>query len=168
MLLIKIPTTSYVSATRDMSMISQVMGGYSNYWANSVNPSVNGRTHKAVNYPFFILWPIIYFFRKLVKVVNALGREEYGSEIRIGKTHNFWKTNFCLWGKKTPTNVCPFHSSFTFFLSSRSRELVVRFPSRFLLFSSIFPWLGSPFLCCTVDGGRDSRFRGLQRSFLLL
>ena len=54
-------------------------GNYSNPWANSVEPSVNGRTHKEVNYLFFLIHPIIYFFQKLVEVVNALGRERYGS-----------------------------------------------------------------------------------------
>ena len=60
-------------------------GKYSNPWTNRVKPNVNGRTHKDVNYLFFLLWPIIYFFHKLVEVVNAFRWEEYGSQIRMGK-----------------------------------------------------------------------------------
>ena len=38
---------------------------------------------------FVFLHPIIYFFHKLVGAVNALGREKYGSQIRIGESHHF-------------------------------------------------------------------------------
>ena len=138
---------------------------YTNYWANSVEPSVNGRTHKAVNYPFCLLCRIIYFFQRLVGEVNAWGMEEYGSQIRIGKTHNCWKTNFCLWGKKTPTNIFTFHSSFTFFLSSRSWSLMCVFLHDFCCFPHFSIPINPFFLLLSGWEERFSRFVGLGRSF---
>ena len=63
------------------------------------NREGNIQTHKAVNYPFCLLCPIIYFFQKLVEVVNALGWEEYGFKFVLGKPSIFGKMNFDLWGK---------------------------------------------------------------------
>ena len=100
--LIKIPTTSYVNATlkrwgHDFTRNRE--GKYSHDWANRVNPNVNGRTHKSVNYPFCHLCPIIYFFHKLVEVVNTLGSEEYGSQIWIGKAIILWEIMFLNYGE---------------------------------------------------------------------
>ena len=60
---------------------------------------MKGRTHQTLNYPFCILCPIIYFFQKLVEVVNALGWEEYGSQIRIEEVTHFWENGFLLMGQ---------------------------------------------------------------------
>ena len=109
MQLIKIPTTSYVNATQiwghDFKRNRE--GYYPNPWANSVEPSVNGITHKAVNYLFCLLCPIIYLFQKLVEVVNALGMEEYGSKILIGEATHFWKIKFWLMGQVITQKLLP-------------------------------------------------------------
>ena len=55
----------------------------------TIEPNVNERTHTTLNYPFCLIHPIIYFFQKLVEALNALGMEEYGSQIRIGASHHF-------------------------------------------------------------------------------
>ena len=96
MQLIKIPITSYVNATKRWGhdFTKNREGKYSNPRSNRVNPNVNGRTHKAVNYIFWLIHPIIYFFQKLVEVVNAWGMEEYDSQIQIGASHHFWKPCF--------------------------------------------------------------------------
>ena len=72
-------------------MISQGIGREN---IQTIEPSVNGRMHKVVNYLFCLIHPIIYFFQKLVEVVNALGMEEYDSQIRMKKRHQFWEIKF--------------------------------------------------------------------------
>ena len=53
-----------------------------------------------LNYPFCLMHPIIYFFQKLVEVVNALGKAGHGSLIfmteQVCSLHNPY---YFLWGK---------------------------------------------------------------------
>ena len=108
-------------------------GKYSNPWANSVEPNVKGKTHKAVNYLFCLIHPIIYFFQKLVEVVNAWGWEEYGSQIWVGEAIRFWKMCFWLMGKVSSQKLFPSHGSLMSFIFLMHLKLVGLSPSRFLL-----------------------------------
>ena len=106
-------------------------GKYSNPWANRVKTNVEGKTHKAVHYLFCLFFPIIYFFQKLVEVVNAWGMEEYGIQIRVGEAINFWKTCFWLMGQVNAWKCMPI-PWFTHVLHFLTQlELVVLLPSCF-------------------------------------
>ena len=76
---------------RDGGVISQGMGRDN---IQTIDPIVlsqisMGEPIKLSTTIFVFLHPIIYFFQKLVEVVNSLGMEEYGGQIRIIKRHNF-------------------------------------------------------------------------------
>ena len=127
---------------RDGALISQGIGREN---IQTLEPNVNGRTHKCLIYPFLLLCPIIYFFQKLVEVVNALGMEEYGSQIRIGKTHNLWKMIFFLMGQFI-TQKLVLKTLFTHVLLFLTQlEQGGNFLHVFLLFSFIHPWMGTCF-----------------------
>ena len=99
MQLIKIPTTSYVDTTLKIwghDSTRHMERKYSNTWANGGNPNVKGKTHKTINYPFYLLCQIIDFFQKLVELVDAWGWEEYGSQIQIWKATHFCENMFWL------------------------------------------------------------------------
>ena len=89
----KIPTTSYVNATRDEGMISKGIG-----WGGiiqTIDLNVIERTHKNLNYPFCLIHPIIYFFQKLVEVLNSLGNGRvWESKFVLGKPSVLGKKNF--------------------------------------------------------------------------
>ena len=148
MQLIKIPTTSCVNATLKRwghDFIRNREGKYSKPWANGVDPNVKRKTHKAINYLFCLIHPIIYFFHKLVEVVNALGCEEYGSQLRIGEATHFWKSCFWLMGQVNAQKCMPKPLFTHTFFSLTWWELPVCFPSRFRQFIPFSPGLGSRF-----------------------
>ena len=146
-------TTSYVpQRERDGGMISQGIGRgkYSNLWANGENPNVKGRTHKAVNYPFCLLWPIIYLFQKLVELVNALGMEEYGSQICIWEATHFWKMYFWLMGQVNAQKCFPTHYAFKSFISSHSWSLLSSLLHILCNYLHFHGW-EKPYLFCWVN-----------------
>ena len=66
---------------RDGGMISQgKRGGIIQTIETIVLSQMSMRKPITLNYPFCLMHPIIYFFQKLVEVVNALGMERYGSQ----------------------------------------------------------------------------------------
>ena len=133
-----------------------------NPWANGVKPVSKGKTRKTVNYPFFLLCPVIY---KLVGEVNAWGWEEYGSQIQIWEATHFRKMCFWLHGQVNASKCMPkplfthiFHSSHAArrWLSSLLHDLC-----HFLHFS--IP--RTHFLCCWENGKKGTMFWGLKSLF---
>ena len=126
MRLIKKATTSYVNATKRWGhdFTRNREGNYSNPWANSVKPNVNTRTHKNLNYPFCLIHPIIYFFQKLVGVVNSLRLEDYGIQIRMGKSISFWENKFLLMGQENTHEwmLVPFFTHVLLFLIKMEQD----------------------------------------------
>ena len=81
-------------------MISYGMEGVFKPLSQWGKAKCQGRTHKAVNYSFCLLCPIIYFCQKLVEEVISLGWERYGGQIRIGKTTHFENVFLTSWESK--------------------------------------------------------------------
>ena len=163
MQLIKIPTTSYVNATlkrwgHDFTRNSE--GKYSNPWANRVKPNVKGKTHKAINYPFCLLCPIIYFFQKWLSWLMHGDGKSMTVKFEFGKPPIFEKCVFDLWGKKIPQNAAQpiMHSH------PSSPHAVESCWSLSFMFSVItFISMAGKTCFCFVDWicRRDSRYEGL-------
>ena len=95
-------------------------GGYSNPWANRVKPNVKGKTHKAVNHPFCIFVPIVYFFQKSVEEVIFLGMGKVWRSNSKWEDHPFWKNVFWLIGQVRAQKFIPLPFSQSCLAPSRS------------------------------------------------
>ena len=137
-------------------------GGYSNLWANGENPNVKGKTSQAVNYPFCLLCPIIYFFQKLVEVVNAWGWEEYGNQIRIWESISFLKTHFWLMGQVNAQKCFPFHYAFMSFISSHMWSLLSSLLHVFYNYVHCYGW-ENPFFLLLSECATKIHDLGVQR-----
>ena len=141
---------------------------YSYPWDNSVKPNVNERTHKLSTTHFVLCTQSFNCSRIWLSLVNVLGTERYGSQFRIGASHDFWKYVSLLMGQENTQKLVPKPFLTHAFLFLTQLEIAEVFSPRFAAIFLHFPWLGNLFLCCTVDGKRDSWFGVLWRSFISL
>ena len=102
---------------RDGGMISQGIGREN---IQTLEPNFNGGTHKVVNYLFCLMHPIIYFFQKLVEVVNALEWKSMAVKNSYWGSHQFWENEFLLVGQVNTRKCLPIHYSSKVFTPSRS------------------------------------------------
>ena len=120
-----------------------------------------GEPIKSLNYPFFLMHPIIYLFQNLVGVVNALGMERYGSQFCIGESHHFWRNNFFLRGQENTQKLVPKPFLTHVFLFLTQLDLAGRFPLTFACISFILQLLETHFCIAQWMGRMDSRFGSL-------
>ena len=101
----------------------------------------------------------------MVEAINALGMERYGSQFRIGESHDFCKNVFLLVGKENTQKLVPKPLLTHAFLFLMQLELARIFPSRFYACSFSFPWLGTHF-CVAQWMGREIHDLGVYRGLL--